>query len=101
MVQASPNEAQALAQATAIDIAALSWEELDAFDKRDEQVTGDSGRVYRVKSHVFWDMDEWASGIQINVKVYAPHGLRHVWPYRASAVRGGPSDPVPSRPSVG
>ena len=101
MPQTSSNEARALAQATAADIAALSWEGLDAYGKRDEQTTGESGRVYRVKSHVFWDMDEWASGIQINVKVYAPRGLHHVWPYKASAGRGGPSDPVPSRPSVG
>jgi hypothetical protein len=96
----APNEALALAQATAADIAALSWPELDAYGKRDEEVKADSGSVFRVKSHVFWDMDEWASGIQINVKVYAPRGLHHVRPYKASATRGGPSDPVPSRPSA-
>jgi hypothetical protein len=79
----APNEAQTLAQATAADIAALSWEELDAYGRRDEQVVGKNGRVFRVKSHVFWDMDEWASGIQINVKVHAP---------AASAV-SGPSKP--------
>jgi hypothetical protein len=99
--QTPPDEARALAQATAGDIAALSWAELDAYGKRDQQVVGESGRVFRVKSHVFWDMDEWASGIQINVKVYAPRGLRSVWPYKASATRGGPSDPVPTRPGVG
>ena len=75
--------------------------ELDAYGKRDEQVVGKSGCVFRVRSHAFWDMDEWASGIQVNVKVYALRGLRSVWPYKASATRGGPSDPVPTRPDVG
>ena len=101
MPRTVPNEARRLAQATAADIAALSWEELDAYGKRDEQVVGKSGCVFRVRSHAFWDMDEWASGIQVNVKVYALRGLRSVWPYKASATRGGPSDPVPTRPDVG
>ena len=101
MPRTAPNEALAFAQATAAQIAALSWEELDAYGKRDEEITGDSGSVFRVKSHVFWDMDVWASGIQINVKVYAPRGIHHAWPYKASATRGVPSEPVPSRPSVG
>jgi hypothetical protein len=79
----APNDARTLAQATAADIAALSWEELNAYGRRDEQVVGKSGRVFRVKSHVFWDMDEWDSGLQINVKVYAPRGIRRVWPLKA------------------
>jgi len=34
-------------------------------------ITAPSGRTFRVKAHVFWDMDEWASGMNISVKAYA------------------------------
>ena len=57
-----------------------------------------SGRRFRVKSNVFWDMEAWASGMYVIVKVYAEHGIRRWWPWKEVAVRGGPDDLVPERP---
>lgn len=92
-------EGEAIAQAKAAEVAALSWAELDAYGDRVENVTGPSGRSFCVRSRAFWDMDEWASGMNIHVKAYAPTGLRRFWGYKAWKERGGPDDPVPERPS--
>ena len=77
---------------------ALTWEELDAYGKREETVTTPSGATLRMKSLAYWDMDEWASGLDIVVKVYASSGLRRFWPYKPYAGRGDHDDPVPKRP---
>jgi hypothetical protein len=61
-------EGQALADAKADEIARLSWNELDAYGERTEQSTAPSGRVFRVSSRAYWDMEPWASGIEISVK---------------------------------
>lgn len=76
----------------------LSWEELDAYEPRIEEATSSTGRRYRVSSVAYWDMEPWASGIEISVKVYPDRGARRFWPYKARGVRGGPNDPVPERP---
>jgi hypothetical protein len=95
----SDPEARAIAKAQASEIAALSWVELDGYGDRDETIAAPSGRKFRVKSRVYWDMDEWASGINISVKLYPRSGLRRIWGYKAFATRGGPNDPVPPRPA--
>jgi hypothetical protein len=47
------DDARLLAQAKAKKIASLSWEELDAYGKRREEVLTPMGRRLRVTSHVF------------------------------------------------
>jgi hypothetical protein len=93
-------EGQALAGAKADEIAQLSWSELDAYGERTEQGTAPSGRVFRIRSRAYWDMEPWASGIEISVKAYAPGGLRRIRGYKARRTRGGPNDPVPPPPSA-
>ena len=92
------SEARALAEQKADEIAALSWEELDAYDQCEESVAAPSGRSFRVRSRAFWDMDEWASGMNIHVKVSTRRGLTRFWGCKAWRTRGGPEDPVPERP---
>jgi hypothetical protein len=93
------SEGQALAEQIAAEIAALSWEELDSHGGRNESHTAPSGRRFNVRSRATWDMDEWASGMNISVQVHPTHGLRRLWSYKAWRTRGGPDDPVPPRPS--
>ena len=88
-------EGQALADAKADEIARLSWNELDAYGERMEQGTAPSGRVFRVNSRAYWDMEPWASGIEISVKACASGGVRRIWGYKARTTRGSPDDPVP------
>jgi hypothetical protein len=76
----------------------LSWEELDAYGKRAETFTASTGESYRVLSKVYWDGDEWASGIEIEIRAYAAAGRRRWWPYRDHRVRGAATDPVPAPP---
>lgn len=91
-------EGQALADAKADEIARLSWQELDTYGERTEQSIGPSGRVFRVRSRAYWDMEPWASGIEIIVKANAPSGIRRIWGCKARRTRGGPDDPVPPPP---
>jgi hypothetical protein len=91
-------EGRSIAEAKASEIAALSWLELDAFDEQVEDVTGPSGRSFRIRARTAWDMNEWASGMNIEVKAYAARGLRRYWPHKAWRTRGGADDPVPERP---
>jgi hypothetical protein len=93
-------EGQSLADAKADEIAQLSWEELDAYGERTEQSTTPSGAVFRVSSRAYWDMEPWASGIEISVRAYAAGGMRQIWGYKARRTRGGPDDPVPPPPSA-
>ncbi|HEX5174019.1 MAG TPA: hypothetical protein VFV91_07750, partial [Gaiellaceae bacterium] len=72
-------EAKEIARAKAAEMGALTWEELDAYGKREETVTTRSGAALRMKSWAYWDMEEWGSGLDIVVKVYAPSGLRRFW----------------------
>ncbi len=87
---------RALAEAKVAEIEALTWEELDSYGEQVEQVTLPSGEVFRVKSHAFWDMDDWESDLHISVTVYAARGLRRFFPYRARGFRGG--ETLPDRP---
>jgi hypothetical protein len=45
-----------LADVKAKEIAGLSWEELDAYGRRVEDVVTATGRRLRVTSQAFWDM---------------------------------------------
>lgn len=63
------DDARALARAKVEEIAALPWEALDAYEKRIEEIKSPSGRLCRVESQTFWDMEEWASGMYIIVQV--------------------------------
>jgi hypothetical protein len=76
MDRAYGEDPRRIAQAKAKEIASLSWEELDAYGKREEVVLSPTGRRLRVKSVAFWDMEEWASGIYVIVKVYPTRGWR-------------------------
>lgn len=91
-------EGQALADAKADEVAALSWAELDAYGERVEAVTAPSGRPFRVKSRTSWDMKPWESGMNVSVKAYTASGLRRIWGYKAWRTRGSTDDPVPEPP---
>jgi hypothetical protein len=80
-------------------IEALSWEELDRYGKQTESLTTATGNTYRVVSRAYWDMEQWASGMEISAKAYAPSGWRRRWPYTAVGGRGGPTDPVGEPPT--
>jgi hypothetical protein len=98
MDRAYGEDPRRIAQAKAKEIASLSWEELDAYGKREEVVLSPTGRRLRVKSVAFWDMEEWASGIYVIVKVYPTRGWRRIWGYSAVETRGDSDDLVPERP---
>jgi hypothetical protein len=92
------DEARALIRLKVEEIRALTWEELDTYGERVEEVVSSSGRRLRLKSSTFWDTEEWASGIYIVAKAYPVTGWRRWWPYREVTTRGGPDDLVPPRP---
>jgi len=92
------DEARALADAKAAEVAALAWEDLDAYGTREETAQLPSGRRLRIKTSVFWDTEEWASGMYIITRVYPERGWRRWRPWKAVEVRGGPDDLVPARP---
>lgn len=89
-------DGQALADAKAAEMDGLTWAQLDAYEPRVEHVTLPSGKVFRVKSVAFWDMDEWVSDLHISVAVYPERGWRRFWPYKARGYRGG--ETMPDRP---
>jgi hypothetical protein len=68
-----------LARAKAKEIAGLSWEELDAYGKQVEDVMSPTGRRFRVKSHAFWDMEAWESGMYVIVRVHPTPRWRRFW----------------------
>jgi len=98
-VRTHANESRELVRRKAEEVAALSWDELDAYGKQTNYATTPSGQRLRIVTHVYWDMEEWASGIEIDVKAYAARGWRRFRPYKAHSVRGGPDDLVPTRPN--
>jgi hypothetical protein len=61
MISVSHEDPRRLADTKAKEIAGLSWEELDEYGKRVEEVVTATGRRFRVRSIAFWDMEEWAS----------------------------------------
>jgi hypothetical protein len=89
---------RSLAEQKGAELAALSWEELDSYEPRDEQVALPSGQTFRVNSKAYWDMDAWRSDMLVSVNVYALRGWRRYRPYTARALRGGedlPEQPPP------
>jgi hypothetical protein len=85
-------EGAELARVTADAIAAYSWDQLDAYGKRVEDVITPSGRRFQVTSLVFWDMEPWESMIYVFVKAAPERGWRRFWPYKEVRTRGGPDD---------
>jgi hypothetical protein len=73
----------------------MPWMELDAWGKQAEEVVSPSGSRFRVETSVFWDMKEWASGMNCTIKVRPKTGWRRWWAYSGWAARGSPDDPVP------
>jgi hypothetical protein len=55
-VSASESDGAVVAAAKASEVAALSWNELDAYGERVEAVTSPSGQNFRVRSLAHWDM---------------------------------------------
>jgi phosphoglycolate phosphatase-like HAD superfamily hydrolase len=98
MDRVSEDDPRLVARARAKEIATLSWEELDAYAKRTEKVVTPTGRQLRVKSIAFWDMEEWASGMYVIVRVYPGGGWRRFVGESAVETRGDYDDPVPPRP---
>ena len=100
MDRVSDDNPRFVARAKAKEIATLSWEELDAYGKRTEEVLTPMGRRLRVKSDVFWDMDEWDSGMYVVVRVRPGRGWRRLLGESAVETRGDYDDPVPPRPTT-
>jgi hypothetical protein len=98
MDRVSEDDPRLVARAKAKEIASLSWKELDAYGKRTEEVVTPSGRQLRVKSIAFWDMEEWASGMYVIVRVRPGRGWRRFVGESAVETRGDHDDPVPERP---
>ena len=96
----SDDDPRLVAHAKAKEIASLSWEKLDAYGKRTEEVITPTGRRLRVKSYVFWDMEEWASGMYVIVRVRPGRGWRRFLGESAVETRGDYDDPVPPRPTT-
>jgi len=71
---------------------AMPWRELIPYGTRREWVIAPSGRRFLVKTYTFWDMDEFASGMECGVRVYPESGWRRWWRYRGWVSRGGPDD---------
>jgi hypothetical protein len=90
-----------VARAKAKEIASLSWEDLAAYGKQTEEVVTPTGRQLRVKSIAFWDMEEWASGMYVIVRVRPGRGWRRFVGESAVETRGDYDDPVPPRPAEG
>ena len=101
MERVSEDDPRLVARAKAKEIASLSWEELDGYGKRTERVVTPGGRQLRVKSLVFWDMEESASGIYVIVRVRPGLGWRRFVGESAVETRGGYDDPVPPRRTAG
>jgi hypothetical protein len=76
----------------------LSWAEMDAYGEKQEFVRSPGGRQFRVVTGAFWDMKEWASGMELYAKAYAESGWRRRFPYKLWVSRGGPDDPVGEPP---
>jgi hypothetical protein len=53
-------DAQTIAAQKADELVALSWDELDRYEPRVDEVTSVNGRGSLVKSHTSWDMDAWS-----------------------------------------
>ena len=99
MSRSMPEELEGILQDRLAALEALSWIEMDSYGERVEPVTTASGERYRVVTGAFWDMDEWASGMELYVKAYATSGLRRLFPFKLWASRGGPGDHVPEPPA--
>jgi hypothetical protein len=72
-----------------------TWEELDRLESSgpiDEEVTGPSGRHYRLRTEAFWDTEPWESGMYVNFRVYGTARRR---PHKGGIQRGAPTDQVP------
>jgi hypothetical protein len=89
-------DGQALAEAKVEEMKGLTWEQLGAYEPRVERVTLPNGKVFRVKSVAYWDMDDWESDLHVSVAAYAERGWRRFWPYKARGYRGG--ETMPDRP---
>jgi hypothetical protein len=76
----------------------MSWREMDAYGNQEEMVESPSGRTFRVVTGAFWDMDEWASGMELYAEAYTQSGPKSRRPYRLWASRGAPGDPVGEPP---
>jgi hypothetical protein len=76
----------------------LSWAEMDAYGEREEYVESAGGRRFRVITGAFWDMKEWASGMELYAKAYTESGWRRRVPYKLGSGRGGPDDPIGEPP---
>jgi hypothetical protein len=100
-VNVSEEDPRRLAQAEAKKIASLSWEQLDGYGKKSEEVVTPAGRRFRVKSIAFWDMEAWASAMYVIVRVYPIPRWHRFWGYGAVETRGGWDDDeaIPERPA--
>ena len=92
-------EAEAILRPRFDALGAMSWRELDSYGEKQEIVKTPGGRTFRVVTGAFWDMDEWASGMELYAKAYAESGLRRWFAYRLWGSRGGHDDPVPEPPN--
>lgn len=81
-----PKEVAELLSVNLDQLRSLPWDELDSYGKQVNEVAGSSGRRYTVTTYTFWDMEAWASGMYVIVKVRPKRGWRRLLAYKASDV---------------
>jgi hypothetical protein len=87
-----PREVTELLTANLDRLRSLPWDELDSYGTRRSEVAGASGRRYTVTTYTFWDMEPWASGMYVIVKVRPRRGWRRFLAYKESDVLLVPSE---------
>lgn len=87
-----PRAVDALLSANLERLRSLPWKELDQQETRREEAIGSDGRAYTVTAYSFWDMEPWASGMYVIVKVRPKRGLRRLIAYKTSDVLLVPAD---------
>ena len=90
-------EANALVQRGAREVAALPWDDLDAYGTRTERLRLASGRKLEMETSVFWDMGDWASDMCVSVEGRAEgRWRRRIYTGWAVKIANDPADSLGS-----
>jgi len=90
-----PSDIQAVRdhiQRRAEQLAAGTFEQIEAADGKEEQFIAPSGRAWRLKVKSYWNRTDDQGPerkMDVTVAAYGPSGWRSWWPFRASARRSG------------
>ena len=83
-------ELQEVLRQRVTDMDRLSWDELDAYGERVEEITLPSGQEIRVRTKAFWDMEPWQSDMHIVAQgARLARRVGRAWPYREHRLKRG------------